>query len=66
MNDGNIIRIDDFLEGLDSSDPLPPNLGGVHLVIDRLSSSDNKETISRLVDSAETAFFEGHGESPQG
>ena len=62
MNDGNIIRIDDFLEGLDSSDPLPPNLGGVHLVIDRLSSSDNKETISRLVDSAETAFFEGHGE----
>ena len=62
LNDGNIIRIDDFLEGLDSSDPLPPNLGGVHLVIDRLSSSDNKETISRLVDSAETAFFEGHGE----
>ena len=44
------------------SRPLPQLRGHIYLVIDRLSSSDNKETISRLVDSAETAFFEGHGE----
>ena len=34
----------------------------LHLVIDRLSASDDKDTIARLVDSAETAFFEGQGQ----
>ena len=52
------IRIDDYLESNPGSEPAEMP----YLVIDRLSSSDNKETISRLVDSAETAFFEGHGE----
>ncbi|MBO7128153.1 MAG: excinuclease ABC subunit UvrA [Prevotella sp.] len=33
-----------------------------YLVIDRLSVDDSKDVIARLVDSAETAFFEGHGE----
>lgn len=32
------------------------------LVIDRMSVDDAKDAIARLVDSAETAFFEGHGE----
>ena len=31
------------------------------LVIDRLSVDDSRETVSRLTDSAETAFFEGDG-----
>ena len=62
LNDGNIIRIDDFLEILPSSDPQPPNLGGLYLVIDRLSVDPAKDAISRLVDSAETAFYEGGGE----
>lgn len=31
------------------------------LLIDRLSVSSNKESISRLLDSAETAFYEGDG-----
>ena len=52
------IRIDDYLESNPESEPAEMP----YLVIDRLSSSYNKETISRLVDSAETAFFEGHGE----
>lgn len=52
------IRIDDYLESNPESEPAEMP----YLVIDRLSSSDNKETISRLVDSAETAFFEGRGE----
>ncbi|MEI6554646.1 MAG: excinuclease ABC subunit UvrA [Paludibacter sp.] len=33
----------------------------VHLIIDRLAISHNQETISRLTDSVETAFFEGNG-----
>lgn len=33
----------------------------VELLIDRLSVSDDKTLKSRLADSAETAFFEGHG-----
>ena len=36
--------------------------GEASLVIDRLSVDDSKETVSRLIDSAETAFYEGGGE----
>ena len=50
-----VVRIDDVLEKGENPSP-------IYLVIDRLSSANDKETISRLVDSAETAFFEGHGE----
>jgi excinuclease ABC subunit A len=57
---GNIQRIDDML----SQSPIPLEKSGeVHyLVVDRLSVDDAKDVISRLVDSAETAFYEGHGE----
>ena len=34
----------------------------IYLVIDRLSVDDAKDAIARLVDSAETAFYEGQGE----
>ena len=33
-----------------------------YLVIDRLSVDDSKDSIARLTDSAETAFYEGRGE----
>ncbi|MBR4730197.1 MAG: excinuclease ABC subunit UvrA [Prevotella sp.] len=61
--DGEFQRIDDFLLG----DPrnnlgMPRDSLDIFLVIDRLSVDDSKDTIARLVDSAETAFFEGHGE----
>ena len=36
--------------------------GQIYLVVDRLKVSDRKETVSRLIDSAETAFYEGQGE----
>ena len=54
-----IVRIDDYL-----NDTLPSGGTGetLYLVIDRLSVDDAKDAISRLVDSAETAFYEGHGE----
>jgi len=58
---GNIIRIDDFLTN-PSPLPLEGKGGALYLVIDRLSVDAAKDAISRLVDSAETAFYEGHGE----
>ena len=56
-----ITNIDDYLEQMaDSSDKGQAEV--VYLVIDRLSVDSGKDTIARLVDSAETAFYEGHGE----
>lgn len=50
-------RIEDYLnthhDNLDDS---------INLVIDRLSVDDAKDVISRLIDSSETAFYEGQGE----
>ena len=69
---GEIIRIEDWLiEGRPT--PNPSHKGGealpltgergegLFLVIDRLAVDDSRETVSRLTDSAETAFFEGGG-----
>ena len=58
-----IVRIDDYLEKLEHQEKLE-NLESqaLYLVIDRLSVDNAKDAISRLVDSAETAFYEGHGE----
>ncbi|MBQ7683925.1 MAG: excinuclease ABC subunit A, partial [Bacteroidaceae bacterium] len=53
--DGDFQRIDDLLEHSTSTSQ-------IYLVIDRLSVDDSKDVIARLVDSAETAFYEGHGE----
>ena len=52
---GDVQRIDDFLESGAKTDD-------IYIVIDRMSASGSKETIDRLIDSAETAFYEGHGE----
>ena len=67
-----IVTINDYLETLSASKTIEAPSGAVggastsggsiYIVIDRLSADDSKETIDRLVDSAETAFFEGHGE----
>ena len=64
--DSTFQRIDDFLESpgissVSSSSGLD-NDYNIYLVIDRLSADDSKDTIARLVDSSETAFYEGHGE----
>ena len=55
---GDFTRIDDYLANLDG----PDGKDGIYLVIDRMSVDDSKDTIARLIDSAETAFFEGNGE----
>ena len=54
---GNILRIDDFLAEHAEID----QHSELYLVIDRLSVDDAKDVVSRLVDSAETAFYEGNG-----
>ena len=75
---GDFQRIDDYLErGSEdtlssnispSSAPTNPRSPEIKrtpeiwLVIDRMSVDDSKDNIARLVDSAETAFYEGHGE----
>ena len=68
--DGDFQRIDDWLDGHSGTVPsvtvadVTEGLSPVcpYLVIDRMSVDDSKDAIARLVDSAETAFFEGHGE----
>ena len=67
-----IVRIDDYLGALpaDESAEAPsratggagPSGANLYLVIDRLSADDSKDAIARLVDSAETAFYEGQGQ----
>ncbi len=54
-----VVRIEDYTATGETSDA---SAEGLSLVIDRLTASPSKETIARLVDSAETAFYEGHGE----
>ena len=64
--DGDFIRIDDWLADQTSnpsqiSQTSKTSETSPFLVIDRLSADNTPDTISRLVDSAETAFYEGHG-----
>ena len=54
---GDFIRIDDYLAESHDGDDAP-----LYLVIDRLSVDSAKDAVSRLIDSAETAFYEGNGE----
>lgn len=56
---GEFMRIEDFV-----ADDKNHDIGAeeIYLVIDRMSVDSSKDAISRLVDSAETAFYEGNGE----
>ena len=56
------VRIDELLENAPASLSQQKGEPSLYLVIDRLSADDSKDVIARLVDSAETAFYEGHGE----
>ena len=56
------VRIDDYLENIGSEAQKEQEGETPYLVIDRMSVDDAKDAIARLIDSAETAFFEGHGE----
>ena len=49
---GEIVRIEEYE---------PKEGDTVNLLIDRMACDDSKDSISRLIDSAETAFYEGDG-----
>ena len=55
---GEAIRIEDYLQSLDESNN---SSEGLWLLIDRMSVDKGKDAISRLIDSAETAMYEGNG-----
>lgn len=57
---GEFLRIDDFLEDKDKLADANPK--DIYILIDRLSVDSSKDAVSRLIDSAETAIYEGNGE----
>ena len=57
---GQFLRIEDFLA--DEHQLASTNANEVYILIDRLSVDPSKDTVSRIVDSAETALYEGNGE----
>ena len=67
---GEVMRIEEVLEKLTTDKAQQPDGNNseftihnseLRIVIDRLSVDDSRETVSRLVDSCETAFYEGGG-----
>ena len=60
--DGQMIRIEDFMQQLEKEEPAAISTREIYLLIDRMSSDDSKDSISRLIDSCETAFYEGNGQ----
>lgn len=57
--DNDFCRIDDFLEQMNDEAESDKQ---IYIVIDRMSVSNSQDNVSRLIDSAETAFYEGDGE----
>ncbi|MDE6304045.1 MAG: excinuclease ABC subunit A, partial [Paramuribaculum sp.] len=55
------ISITDLLDKAEAGQPLP-DPSQLLLLIDRLAVATEGDELSRMADSAETAFFEGHGE----
>lgn len=49
------------IEELRASGSVPSEPGNLRLLIDRLTAPREADELSRLADSVETAFFEGHG-----
>lgn len=58
---GEIIKIEEWLIANDKADTDINDSDALYLLVDRLTVDNSRETISRLNDSAETAFFEGQG-----
>ena len=59
-----VMRIEDYQSAMLKDTPhLEKDGGELFLVIDRLTAQNDRDTIARLVDSCETAFYESHGEA---
>lgn len=53
-------RIEDFVKTLPDIDNAKEH-DDIYIIIDRMAVDDSREIISRVIDSCETAFYEGHG-----
>ena len=60
-HNGEFVRIEDILKDDAALKGLETDTDSVCLLIDRLSASSANEVVNRLLDSAETAFYEGGG-----
>lgn len=59
--DGEVVRIEDVLNDESLLESLTANRESLNLLVDRLITDNSKELVNRLMDSAETAFYEGGG-----
>ncbi len=60
--DGQIARIEDLIQSPETEGtPMLHTDSTCYILVDRMTVEETKPTISRLIDSAETAFFEGDG-----
>lgn len=60
--DGEVARVDELIKGGKAEGaPMLHTDSTCYILVDRMVVDDAKETVSRLIDSAETAFFEGDG-----
>lgn len=59
FRDGRFVMIEDVVAELQGKENVPTDSMGYELLIDRLSVATEGDELSRLADSAETAFFEG-------
>lgn len=57
VKDGGFVEIDELMA---LGDKLPDKAEGYRLLVDRMAVTDDKDEVSRLAESIETAFYEGH------
>ena len=56
-----IMRIEDYLIQLQQQENDTTKRANIHLLVDRMTASQDQASMSRLTDSAETAMYEGNG-----
>src|SRR6202012_2389897 len=59
---GKLWRIESMLEDSSVADGAPKAEDNLRIVVDRVTKNNEDETVSRLGDSIQTAFFEGKGD----
>ncbi len=59
--DGEFLRIEELLKDDARLAELSTKASTLNVLVDRLSADNSKEVVNRLLDSAETAFYEGSG-----
>jgi len=62
LYDGKISKIEAILEDEDFNDVALTDENTVSILIDRIVLNEEEETLSRIADSVQTAFFEGKGD----